>query len=218
MFHDIFSENKEKRTEKTKIVIDNYEKNSLVPAELIRLNFTIEFKHLQVADYMVKDIVVERKTVSDLKSSIINKRIFRQLRELKQYNNYFLIIEGNKEDLFNNEILHENAVRGFLLSLASKIKVPIIFSDSEKETAKYFQIIANKKEKEDISLNQKKIFFSEREQKQYILEGFPGIGPASAKKLLDKFKTLNNIFNASERELEIILRSKTKDFLKLLHL
>ena len=58
-----------------------------------------------------------------------------------------------------------------------------------------------------------------QEQKQFILEGFPGIGPTIAKELLEKYKTLNKIFSLPEEELKQIKsfnENKIKKFKQLL--
>ena len=216
-FFNIFSKEKIKSKEQNseKIIVDNREKNSLVPSELSKNNINFEFQQLPIADYIINDFAIERKTISDLKSSIINKRIFFQIQELKQFPFNLIIIEGSKEELFNNEVLHENAVRGFLLSLARE-KIPFILTKDEKETAKYLSILARKKPKKDIQLRPGKISLSKKEQLRYILEGFPSIGPATARALLKEFKSLKNIINASEEELKKILKSKTKSFLDLI--
>ena len=65
-----------KKLKTIKIIIDHREKNSLVSSELHKKGYEIEFQQLKVADYLVNDIAIERKTVSDFKSSIINKRMF----------------------------------------------------------------------------------------------------------------------------------------------
>ncbi len=57
---------------------------------------------------------------------------------------------------------------------------------------------------------------TKREQKKYILEAFPNIGPKTAKRLLEKFKTLSAVFGAAEEELAEILKGRTKDFGSLL--
>lgn len=214
-FHNIFS-NKESKEQKIKIIIDNREKQSLVASELSNLGFQIEFQQLQVGDYLVNDVAVERKTISDLKSSIINKRIISQLLELKQYPKSLLLVEGISDEDIYSGIIHENALRGFLLSVALEFQVPLIFTKNEKDTAKYLSILAKKSPKKDFALRAGKIFKSKEDRLQFILEGFPNIGPVKAKSLISKFKSLKNIINSNEEELKEILGSRTKDFMDLL--
>jgi Fanconi anemia group M protein len=215
-FHDIFSKKESKKQKnKLKIFIDNREKNSLIPSELVSQNIQIEFKHLPVGDYLVNDVAIERKTLNDLKSSIINKRIFFQLKELKQYPKHLLVIEGFQENNIYEGIIHENALRGFILSTLLENQVPIVFTQNEKDTARYLSVLASKTKKTAPSLRQK-IPFTEQEQKQFILEGFPGIGPSTAEKLIQKFKSIKNIINAEETELQEILGKKAESFKKII--
>ena len=184
---------------------------------LKKLGFELEFKQLPVADYIVGNIAIERKTVSDFKSSIINKRIIDQLLEIKQYPSYFLIVEGiSSEDVYSGQI-HENAFRGMILSIALEFQVPIIFTKDEKDTAKYLSVLANKKQKSEIPLRASKIALTDEEQIQFILEGFPNIGPATARKLTAEFGNLKNIFNSSELELERVIGKKAKRFYELIN-
>jgi len=214
MFHDIFSKKRE-TTKKIKINIDFREKNSLVPSELIKIEFDIEFKNLLVGDYIIKNTAIERKTITDLKNSIISKRIFKQMQELSQYKRKFIIIEGDRDNLYDSNILSPNSLRGFIISAQSDFHIPILFSKDEKETALLIKLISSKKEKEDISINPKKIFYTSYEQKRYILESFPNIGPVKAKKLLENFKSLKDIFNSNEKELEKIIGNRAREFLQL---
>jgi Fanconi anemia group M protein len=212
-FFNIFSNKpiKPNRLKDIKIIADNREKNSLVISELIKNNINVELKQLEIADYIVNDIAIERKTFSDLQSSIINKRIFSQLANLKQYKRRFLILEGNS-DLF----LHENAIRGFILSCNLDYETPIIFTKDETDTASYLSVLSKRNPNKEISLRQSISFKSKTEQLQYILEGFPNIGPVTAKALIKEFKSLKAIFEATEERLKPILKSKTQDFLKLI--
>jgi ERCC4-type nuclease len=228
--YNIFSKetqekNKEKQTpEKIKIIIDYREKNSLIASELIALGLVPEFKHLKVADYIVKDVAIERKTIQDFISSMINKRLLLQLRDLQQYEKKLLIIEGfENQELYelnskfqeNENLLHPNSIRGFLLSISLKHKIPIIFSKNPEDTATYINLIARKKSTE-LSLNATKKPKNKKEQLQFILEGFPGIGPKTSKKLLQEFSSLKKIINASEEQLTKILGKKTQIFKQLL--
>jgi len=215
-FLDIFSKKKVPEIKKI-IIVDNRESNSLVPTELKKLGFNIEFKQLPVADYLINNIAIERKTISDFKSSIISKRIISQLEEIKQYPRHILIVEGiASEDIYAGQI-HENAFRGMLLSIATEFKVPLIFTKNEKDTAKYLAVIANKKQKPEQPIRASKILRTEKEQIQFILEGFPNIGPSSAKKLVEHFKTIKNIANASREELEKVIGKKAEEIYKLIN-
>jgi len=199
-----------------KILIDYREKQSLVPAQLVKLGFEIEFQELKIGDYIVKDSVIERKTISDFRNSMINQRLLRQIEELQQYENKLLIIEGiEQEEIYpENNPINPNALRGFLLSIIMKYKIPLIFTKNEEDTAKFISVLSNKKIKE-IKLNANKKTLNKKEQIQFILESFSGIGPKNAKKLLEKFSTLQNIFSAPQDELKKIIGKKAEIFMLL---
>jgi len=221
--HNIFSQKalkiKKETLPKETIIADYREKNSLVISELIHEGLDIKFQELKVADYIVKDIAIERKTVSDFISSMVNRRLLKQLKELQQYKNKLLVIEGiDEQELYNDDNssgVHPNSIRGFLLSILLKHKIPIIFTKNSEDTAKFILILSKRKSKE-LSLNVSKKSLNKKEQLQFILEGFPGIGPKTAKKLLHKFKTIKNFVNASEEELKKIIGKKAEIIKKLI--
>jgi len=95
LFHNIFSKEEKPKKEilGKKVLIDYREKNSFVPSELIKLDLNIEFLPLKVGDYIIGQTTIERKTFQDFISSMINKRIFKQLEEIKQSPQSLLIIE-----------------------------------------------------------------------------------------------------------------------------
>ncbi|MEK6897440.1 MAG: ERCC4 domain-containing protein [Nanoarchaeota archaeon] len=217
---NIFSRRKTKLPEKPKIEIDYREKNSLVVSELIALGLEVEVKELKVADYIVGGTAIERKTVSDFIASMKNGRLLRQLEELRQYESMLLIIEGiDEQELYTDseEVvgMHPNSVRGFLLSILLNYKVPVIFTKNYEDTARFISVLSRKKPKET-PLNVTKKFLSMKEQTQYILEGFPGIGPKTAKKLLKKFKTIKNIINAPEEDLKKEIGKKADNLLRII--
>jgi Fanconi anemia group M protein len=198
--------------EALKIIADIREKNSLVIASLKELGIEVEIKHLILADYIISnEIAVERKTINDFISSMINKRLPQQLNDLKRnYKIPLLLIEKEdhqelcKPSLHSN--IHENAVRGMILSILTGFNVPIIFTEGYEDTAKYLMLLAKHQEKgkQEISLVAKRKAFSIKDQQQIILESFPGIGPSLAKEMLKHFKSIRNIVNASLEELEKI--------------
>lgn len=205
-----------KEIPKPKILIDYRERNSLVVSELVKLGFEIEIKELKVADYIVKDVAIERKTISDFISSMINRRLLNQLEELQQYPDKLLIIEGfDEHELYpEGNGVNPNSVRGFLLSISLKHKIPIIFAKNPEDTAKFILVLAKKEERET-PINAKKKARNKKEQLQFIIEGFPGVGPKTAKKLLEEFRTIKDIINAPEEELKKILGKKSEIFKKI---
>lgn len=217
---NIFSKkNKNKKNKpKSKIIIDYREKNSLVISEIKKLEMNYEIKELKIGDYIINNIIIERKTINDFIESMKNKRLLKQIENLKQYKKPLLIIEGLEQEWLYNEKeerIHSNAIRGFILSILLKHNIPIIFSKNPQDTAKYISVIANKKQT-NMSLNIKRKTLNKKEQMKFIIEGFPGIGPKTSEKLLDEFKTIKNIINAPEKELEKILRKKTKFFKEII--
>lgn len=217
MFYDIYEKSKKERIKKKiRIIADIHEKNSLVVSELAsQKEIMLDIESLKIGDYLIKDIVIERKTIPDLMNSIISKRIFNQLNNMKSYDKKLLIIE-NQEKLFlknyNNKI-----IKGFVLSMILKENIPVILSKDYQETAELIAILAkqqlnNNKEPVKHQILPKKIL----EKKQYILESFPGIGPVKAKKLLNRFSSLLNIFNASKEDLSVVLKDKSSDFKNLI--
>ena len=222
MLYDIFSfkKSKKKKKETLKITIDHREKNSLVPAHLKKHGFEIEFKQLKVADYLVKDVAVERKTVSDFISSMINRRLLKQLEELQQYKNKLLIVEGiDEQDLYTDSKektgMHPNSVRGFLLSITLKYNIPLIFTKNAEDTAIFLTLIAKKQDRE-MSWRATKKTLNKKEQLQFIVEGFPGIGPKTARKLLKHFKTLQKFVNSTQEQLQEVLGKKSEKIFKII--
>jgi len=220
---NIFSTEKEQPKEppnKFPIIIDTREKQSLVFSFLVSKNANAKFEKLDIGDYLIGETIIERKTATDFHSSILDKRLLNQLLEMKKYPNQLLIIE-KYQNLFLDTKIHENAIRGMLYSILFDFQIPIIFTENEEDTAKNLISIAKRleKEKKELSLRFKKTEMTFEEQKQFILEGFPGIGPTTSKKLLEKYKTLNKIFSQKQKELEkidSIDEKKAETFKKLL--
>lgn len=222
MFHDIFNKKSRKSKPKqiAKIIADIHEKNSLVLAELkSNENIDLQIKSLKIADYLIGETAIERKTVQDFISSMINKRLIEQLKQLQKYKQNLIIVEGiDEQELYSKETkLNPNAIRGFILSISLNHNIPIIMTQNYEDTAQYLITLAKQQLKKPIQPSfHSRIPKTIKEQKQYILESFPNIGPITAKKLLEKFRTIKNTINAEEDELKEILKIRAKNFKELL--
>ena len=212
---NIFSKTKPKKqticpNPKTPIIIDKRENNSLITANLTEQKANISHELLEIGDYLINNTIIERKTYNDFLSSITDKRLFNQISQMKKYPTQYLIIEAF--DFSYKSRLHQNAIRGAILGIVKLL--PIIYTENESDTAKFLIQIAKRQTKlpQKLSLRQTKSKQTLEQQKQYILEGFPGIGPATAQNLLKKFRSLKNIMNASEKELKKTIGKKYKSF------
>jgi len=193
-----------------KIIVDHREKNSLVSSELMGMGMEIEFRQLLIGDYVITDeIAVERKTIDDFVSSMINKRLIFQLSDLKKnFKKPLLLIEGTDEQDFYRPVSHpnmnENAIKGMMLSIVTDFGIPIIFSKDYKDSATFLYLLAKREENgpREFSFKIKRKTFNMKEQQQMIIEGFPGVGPSIAKNILSHFKTIPAFANASIEELE----------------
>ncbi len=225
----IFKEEKTEKieraeTEKPIIIADNREKNSLVISELTSLGASVLMEHLEVADFLVNGTAIERKSVQDFLGSMMSKRLSKQLMNMQQYENRLLIIEGlETQEIYNDKEyskeqngINPNAIRGFLLNILLKYQVPIIFTKNYADTAKFLIVLAKKPQENNESIRAKRKSNNIDEQKQFILEGFPGIGEKTAKKLLKEYGSIKNIINSSEDELNHSIGKKSESFRKLL--
>ena len=73
-------------------------------------------------------------------------------------------------------------------------------------------MIIAKKKRQEPSLNVKKKSLNKKEQLQYLIEGFPGIGPKTAQKLLKEFKTIRSIINAPLEKVHKLIGKKSHIF------
>lgn len=185
------------------VIIDSRELKSKAAKTLYEHGVHIKSKHLEVADFVVSDrVAVERKTLKDFESSIIDGRLFRQCEELiDNYERPVIIIEG---DSLLSSRLHPNAVRGALASITTDFGIPVIIVDDGVETALLIIAYARREQlklKRPIIYGVKRKKLTDTDFMEAVIASFPNIGAQIAINLLKKFKTLKNIFSAGEDEL-----------------
>ena len=186
------------------IFVDQRERSSGIIRELTKRDLIIKSKQLKVADYLVSDrLAIERKSGNDFIQSIIDGRLFKQAKELKQnFEKPLILIEG---EIFGIRKVTDNAIRGALTSLILDFNIPIIQTRNQEETIETLLMLAKKEQfdnKREISLRGEKTAMNIEEQQQFIIESLPGIGPSMAKSLLKHFKSVKKIFNASKQQLK----------------
>ncbi|HDN75994.1 MAG TPA: hypothetical protein ENG05_02570, partial [Acidilobales archaeon] len=102
------------------------------------------------------------------------------------------------------------SVEAALITAVISFNIPTIYTSNAQHTAEVIKYIAEKLQQPQVDKGPslptyrkkskpKEINF--REWQLYILSSFPGIGPKIAERLLSKFGSLRNVFNASPSEI-----------------
>ncbi len=187
---------------KPTVYADHRERNSSV-LPLLKKEAIVILRNLEVGDYVLsEDVGVERKTAADFVSSIIDGRLFDQVKRLKEaYPKPLVIIEGDPYYLGR---VHENAIRGALSHVILDQGVPVYFSRNEADTAKTLALIARREQEENarpVRARPGKKAVTIRDYQRMIVESLPMVGPKLADQLLKKFGSVQKVFNARADEL-----------------
>ncbi len=192
---------------KIMIFADIREKHSGVVKALYDEGALIELKALPIGDFLCSSRTsVEVKRAPDFVSSIIDGRLLRQLKELKEsFERPVLVIEGaDEQDLYSIRNVHPNAIRGMLAAIAVSYGIPILHSKNPKDTAGLIMAIAKREMENNVpqpSLHsQKPVTLSQ--QQEYVIASLPGIETKLAKSLLQKFGSVAEVMNAGEEHLQ----------------
>ena len=193
-----------------KIIVDVRER--FLIQELENDNIVIEKRQLELGDILItndKDevvILIERKTPSDLMSSITDGRYNEQSYRLNSYNlhnhNIIYLIEGNYKSHKNaNTILScmfsLNYFKGFSIWQTSNVKdtknlIVKMSNKLEKDNKPSYYDENNKKETEYIDCIKtcKKDNITNENIQIIMLSQIPNVSTTMAKVILDKFQTI----------------------------
>ena len=193
----------------TVIKIDDRERRSGL-LEILQNTEHVEVRveRLPVGDYEVDgQLIVERKTLIDLTTSIKEGRLFAQLYRLVQANRpCALLLEGTTADLTQSGMRRE-AIQGALMQITLFMQIPVLRSLHPPESAylllmaaRHLRTIGTRTNKTPRRYQPTRITKKEKQQ-LYFLQGLPGIGLTRARLLLEKFGSVQEVLAATEREL-----------------
>jgi DNA excision repair protein ERCC-4 len=156
--------------------------------------FRLETRRLAAGDYLLDgSLLIERKTLPDFVSSIEDGRIFSQALRLAEANlPAALILEGRGRDLSGCRMRWE-AIQGALVTVALFIGIPVLRSRSPADTVRTLLYTARQRPK------------NKRALQNHILQGFPGIGPERARRLLDHFGSVGAVVAAPSDSLQAVV-------------
>ena len=201
-----FDSIKSSKGQKVLVYADSREGNSKVLRALDSINVDVRIKTMVAGDYQVSDdVAIERKTAKDFIDSIVDKRLYKQGRVLQEeFKKPILILEG---DDFYSGFLSPDAIRGSIASIALDFGISIIPTRNPEDTAAMIKRIAIREQNgstPNIQIRTERKPVNIWEQQLFIIESLPSIGPVTAKKLLEKFGSVNKVINAKTTELQEI--------------
>lgn len=189
-----------------KIICDHREQPGGVVKHLHQLGVQVELRALDIGDFVLSDrVCVERKQCSDFIDSMLDGRLFEQLRALGAYPKPLLILEG--ETLWGHRSVSPEAIMGAVGSIVVDHGIPMVQTKDAEETARLLCAVAKREQGiagRKMALRTGKSNMSDEERIRFILAGFPGVDQSRADALLAHFGTLHHVFEAHEEELATV--------------
>lgn len=192
-------------TGKPRIIVDVREEPTGVVGLLRKEDVEPILEKLEVADYILsEEVAVERKDVEDFVNSIFDGRLFDQIKDLRSsFSRPLLVVEGDPRKI-GRRVRNIRIYFGALSSLILDYGVNIVQTMDISETAILIACLAKRmhrvKPSRPVTVKHPRIPSSLPPQIA-TLATLPGVGVTIARRLLDRFGSLESIFNASAIEL-----------------
>lgn len=199
------------------IIIDNREFKSRLAKELFKSGADLVPKQLIAGDYLINDLCIERKSAKDFCDSIIDKRIFEQLKIIKKNYAKSLIIIEDCDNLFCKRNIHPNAINGMIMSIMVDYHIPVYFSKNEKQTCDILCLIekrSNKSLSKNLRVEKQK---NDLDCAINLLCNIPGIGIKNADLLINNFKSIKKIMDSDKKDLDIIGKKSSEKLIEFIN-
>ena len=198
-----------------RMLIDHRERAPELEAELIRLGVRVHRAPLLLADYRIGNhLLIERKTLADLRVSLRDGRLFDQAQRLYHWRNsepghrVALLLEGPVRHP-GIQVWERRLIQGAMLKLSLFWDLPVFRAFCQEESARLMLYAARQYLRQawvpqsggNRSGNPSASPHSKYRVQQRLLQSLPGIGWRRAEVLLKHFGTIKGIVNAEESEL-----------------
>lgn len=188
------------------LIIDSREpkslKNKLVKKYGKEHNITIET--LTEGDYLSKTIICERKAISDLYGSIIDKRIWSQVNRISTYEDKrkILLVTGSISSFEamlrrKKKFINRKVIFNTLSSIMVRYKFEVIWIENETDA---LDILISMMEKSDDGKGGEPV----KADPDVLLARLLGLPLRLYKDLIDNFGSIKNLANASKKELMVV--------------
>ncbi len=184
------------------IAVDDREVKSGIVPLLEEQGWGVRVQRMEIGDFRIgQDVLIEKKTGFDFSASVIDGRLFRQVARLRRSGiRIVVLVEGNPYQ--RDSGIDGEAVRGAVVSVSLIWQVPVILSESLPQTVEIFGYMADQVHRlTDLPIARTGYRPKRMRRRQlFILQGFPGIGPLRAIRLLNYFGSLRRAFTAEPEQ------------------
>ncbi len=191
-----------------RVIVDEREKPSGVPDELSALGAMVDYRVLEVGDYIVRDYAIERKSARDFIRSLYTGRLFDQARRLGDaYETPLLVVEGEFGEAVKQQ-KNPRSLWGALISAVLDFRLNCFFTPDHHQTAQFILTLGKsgrfKGERASPPLVVRKPKTTDIGRIQTsIISSLPGIGPQLAGQLLTNLGSVRKVFAASVTDMAV---------------
>jgi len=170
-----------------RLVVDVHEPLEIAE-RLSELGVEVDRRKIHPGDYVLGEIGIERKSLSDFFGSLIRKRLFEQLRRLREsYPVPLLILEGDLAEV--SEYRSPAAIFGAILAIEIDERVPILTTADREQTAVLLSVLWKRRRRGrgEYGLRHKPKALTLEQRQRFLVEGLPSVGETLARNLLEHF-------------------------------
>lgn len=187
-----------------KIYVDAREIPSGIPEALRGLGAEVEVGNLETGDYIARyDIAIERKTATDFVNSIFDMRLTNQVAKMRlSFKTVIFLVEG---DIYGTRSkIKPEALDGAISYLIVVMGCTVLYYNKVGRAAGLIYRLAKQAQEGlgyEVAFRKGKVAPG-KAQALFTIEGLTGAGPVTSKKLLNQFRSVFKVINASEAELK----------------
>jgi len=210
------------------LIIDIREPKEIINKLKLNKKIPVVSQVIEIGDYLLPNgYAIERKHGRDLMSSTISNRLFEQLNALYEFEHPILAIisENVWKDFYfsRSKYIHKQYI-GLLSTLSAKYpKLQVMFFDTDEMFIAYLESLYKKLTSDGSSERpQPRLRKAKRieEVQENFLCSVKGISVKSSKKILKKFKTIENVCKATSEDIQKvdkINKKQSEDLYNVLH-
>ena len=175
------------------IIVDNREPIAII-SQLEELGVSVSKEQLSVGDYVINEnLIVERKATTDFWQSLVDQRLFDQVKRLTDtYQQVVFILEGIIVDP-----KMRTPIYGAIAYMMLRHPIQFIPTENQQTTAILIDRLCSwvqEDHKNPILARTAPKRLTLEDQQNYLIQGLLGVGDKTAKKLLEKFGSPEIVF------------------------